>query len=204
MKTDGCASGGENRILFPDSLDGRPGKEAEGVGDMRTGKQQEGRRMELRAALCERLDKLRRNLELYPRQVLKTVYKKGYEALSGEIRVLLAEYTAETAFRGFCILKSDAGEISSAVSRAVQNSGVLAEISTAAYEHQDIDEIDRLAGKIRRLAETALESFFPRYICLYLKEECFANPPASPEVWNLLTGCVWQDGRWVRKEWKNK
>lgn len=157
-------------------------------------------RQELRKKLEERLDKLHRNLELYPRRVLKTVYRKGYEALSREISVLLAEYTAQIAFRGFYPLKSDAEEISAAVYRAVEGSGILSELSEAACEHQDIDEIDRLAEKLRGLTETALEPFYPRYICLYLKEECFGDPPAYPEIRNLLTGCVWQGGEWTRKD----
>lgn len=162
--------------------------------------QQEDRRMELRKTLCERLEKLRRNLELYPRQVLKTVYRKGYEALSREIGALLAEYVLETAFHGFYPLKSDVEEISAAVYRVVEESEIQSEISSAAYERQDINEIDRLAEKMRRLTEAALEPFYPRYICLYLKDDCFADPPACPEIRNLLTGCVWQNGRWIRKE----
>ena len=160
----------------------------------------ESRRVELKKILCERLDKLRRNLELYPRQVLKTVYRKGYEALSREIGALLTEYVSETAFHGFYPLKSDAEEISAAVYRAVEESGIQSEISAAAYERQDINEIDRLAEELRRLTEAALEPFYPGYICLYLKEECFDNPPDCPEIRNLLTGCIWRDGRWVRKE----
>ena len=164
----------------------------------------ESRRVELKKILCERLDKLRRNLELYPRQVLKTVYRKGYEALSREIGALLTEYVSETAFHGFYPLKSDAEEISAAVYRAVEESGIQSEISAAAYERQDINEIDRLAEKLRRLTEAAMEPFYPRYICLYLKDECFADPPACPEIWNLLTGCIWKNGKWVRKERENE
>lgn len=166
--------------------------------------QQEDRRMELRKTLCERLEKLRRNLELYPRQVLKTVYRKGYEALSREIGALLAEYVLETAFHGFYPLKSDVEEISAAVYRVVEESEIQSEISSAAYERQDINEIDRLAEKMRRLTEAALEPFYPRYICLYLKDDCFADPPACPEIWNLLTGCIWQNGKWGRKERENE
>lgn len=165
---------------------------------------QEARRGELRKTLCERLEKLRRNLELYPRQVLKTVYRKGYEALSREIGALLTEYVSETAFCGFYPLKSDVEEISAAVYRVVKESGIQSEISAAAYERQDINEIDRLAEKMRRLTEAAMEPFYPRYICLYLKDDCFDDPPACPEIRNLLTGCVWQNGRWIRKERENK
>ena len=168
--------------------------------DKQIREQQEARRMELRKTLCERLEKLRRNLELYPRQVLKTVYRKGYEALSREIGALLAEYVLETAFHGFYPLKSDVEEISAAVYRVVEESEIQSEISSAAYERQDINEIDRLAEKMRRLTEAALEPFYPRYICLYLKDDCFADPPACPEIRNLLTGCVWRNGRWIRKE----
>lgn len=166
--------------------------------------QQEARRTELRKTLCERLDKLKRNLELYPRQVLKTVYKKGYEALVREINTLLAEYVAETAFGGFYPLKSDAEEISGAVYRVVEESGIQSEISAAAYERQNINEIDRLAEKLRRLTEAALEPFYSRYICLYLKDDCFADSPACPEIWNLLTRSIWQNGKWVRKERENE
>ena len=165
---------------------------------------QESRRAELKKMLCERLDKLRRNLELYPRQVLKTVYRKGYEALSREIGALLTEYVSETAFHGFYPLKSDVEEISAAVYRVVEESGIQSEISAAAYERQDINEIDRLAEKLRRLTEAALEPFYSRYICLYLEDDCFHDPPAWPEIRNLLTGCVWQNGRWIRKERENE
>ena len=174
------------------------------VEDKQNCERREARRMELRKTLCERLEKLRRNLELYPRQVLKTVYRKGYEALSREIGALLAEYVLETAFHGFYPLKSDVEEISAAVSRVVEESGIQSEISSAAYERQDINEIDRLAEKMRRLTEVALEPFYPRYICLYLKDDCFADPPACPEIWNLLTGCIWQNGKWGRKERENE
>ena len=170
------------------------------VEDKQNCERREARRMELRKTLCERLEKLRRNLELYPRQVLKTVYRKGYEALSREIGALLAEYVLETAFHGFYPLKSDVEEISAAVYRVVEESEIQSEISSAAYERQDINEIDRLAEKMRRLTEAALEPFYPRYICLYLKDDCFADPPACPEIRNLLTGCVWRNGRWIRKE----
>lgn len=172
--------------------------------DKQNCERREARRMELRKTLCERLEKLRRNLELYPRQVLKTVYRKGYEALSREIGALLAEYVLETAFHGFYPLKSDVEEISAAVYRVVEESGIQSEISSAAYERQDINEIDRLAEKMRRLTEVALEPFYPRYICLYLKDDCFADPPACPEIWNLLTGCIWQNGKWGRKERENE
>ena len=111
--------------------------------DKQNCERREARRMELRKTLCERLEKLRRNLELYPRQVLKTVYRKGYEALSREIGALLAEYVLETAFHGFYPLKSDVEEISAAVYRVVEESGIQSEISSAAYERQDINEIDR-------------------------------------------------------------
>ena len=174
------------------------------VEDKQNCERREARRMELRKTLCERLEKLRRNLELYPRQVLKTVYRKGYEALSREIGALLAEYVLETAFHGFYPLKSDVEEISAAVYRVVEESGIQSEISAAAYEHQDINEIDRLAEKLRRLTEAALEPFYSRYICLYLKDDCFADPPACPEIWNLLTRCIWQNGKWVRKERENE
>ena len=174
------------------------------VEDKQNCERREARRMELRKTLCERMDKLRRNLELYPRQVLKTVYRKGYEALSREIGALLAEYVLETAFHGFYPLKSDVEEISAAVYRVAEESGIQSEISAAAYEHQDINEIDRLAEKLRRLTEAALEPFYSRYICLYLKDDCFADPPACPEIWNLLTRCIWQNGKWVRKERENE
>ena len=73
MKKDGYASGGANRRLSPDSPEHREKGRRQKVEDKQNRERQEARRVELRKTLCERLDKLRRNLELYPRQVLKTV-----------------------------------------------------------------------------------------------------------------------------------
>ena len=56
----------------------------------------ESRRVELKKILCERLDKLRRNLELYPRQVLYiseelTIPHGRSDHLSRRFRSLISE-----------------------------------------------------------------------------------------------------------------
>ena len=56
----------------------------------------ESRRVELKKILCERLDKLRRNLELYPRQVLYiseelTIPHGQSDHLSRRFRSLISE-----------------------------------------------------------------------------------------------------------------
>ena len=72
----------------------------------------------------------------------------------------------------------------------------LKQISDAAFQRQDIDEIESLALALRKEIEAALQPFYMGHMCLYVTPECFDDPPKTPEVYNDATACVWRDGTW--------
>lgn len=72
----------------------------------------------------------------------------------------------------------------------------LKQISDAAFQRQDIDEIESLALALRKEIDAALQPFYMGHMCLYVTPECFDDPPKTPEVYNDATACVWRDGTW--------
>ena len=72
----------------------------------------------------------------------------------------------------------------------------LKQISDAAFQRQDIDEIESLALALRKEIEATLQPFYMGHMCLYVTPECFDDPPKTPEVYNDATACVWRDGTW--------
>lgn len=143
-------------------------------------------RSELREELSAMLWKLNRNLQLYPREVLKTRYQKGYENLSKRLNDMAAKYTEEVALRGFLIRDCDMDEIVPRVEERIKESGILKQISVAIYEHQDISEIDQLANKLSELIGEIMEPYYQKNTCLQLTEACLTEPNIPPECGTLL------------------
>lgn len=82
------------------------------------------------------------------------------------------------------------------IDTAVKQTKRLKQISDAAFQRQDIDEIESLALALRKEIEAALQPFYMGHMCLYVTPECFDDPPKTPEVYNDATACVWRDGTW--------
>ena len=131
-------------------------------------------RDELRTTLVNHLETLRRNLQVVSMEVLKTKYKKPFDALRQDICKAATAYTRFLVFDGMRIKQ----------------------ISDAAFQRQDIDEIESLALALRKEIEAALQPFYMGHMCLYVTPECFDDPPKTPEVYNDATACVWRDGTW--------
>lgn len=74
--------------------------------------------------------------------------------------------------------------------------GKLMRAIDAAFQRQDIDEIESLALALRKEIDAALQPFYMGHMCLYVTPECFDDPPKTPEVYNDATACVWRDGTW--------
>ena len=131
-------------------------------------------RDELRTTLVNHLETLRRNLQVVSMEVLKTKYKKPFDALRQDICKAATAYTHFLVFDGMRIKQ----------------------ISDAAFQRQDIDEIESLALALRKEIDAALQPFYMGHMCLYVTPECFDDPPKTPEVYNDATACVWRDGTW--------
>ena len=153
-------------------------------------------RDELRTTLVNHLETLRRNLQIVSMEVLKTKYKKPFDALRQDICKAATAYTRFLVFDGMRINHKNVDEAVPYIDTAVKQTKRLKQISDAAFQRQDIDEIESLALALRKEIEAALQPFYMGHMCLYVTPECFDDPPKTPEVYNDATACVWRDGTW--------
>ena len=143
---------------------------------------------ELRKALEEYLDLLKRNLAVASLETLKTKYKKPFDELRHNISSTATAYVKQIAFENIRIRADFMDEAQPLIQSTVDQSGILKQISSAAFKRQDIAEIDQLALALKE------------HICLYLDDECFGNPPKAPKFYNVASGCMWKDDTWAPAE----
>ena len=148
-------------------------------------------REELRTTLVNHLETLRRNLQVVSMEVLKTKYKKPFDALRQDICKAATAYTHFLVFDGMRIKHKYFDEAVPYIDTAVKQTKRLKQISDAAFHRQDIDEIESLALALRKEIEAALQPFYMRHMCLYVTPECFDDPPKTPEVCNRLRLAGW-------------
>lgn len=117
-------------------------------------------REELRTTLVNHLETLRRNLQVVSMEVLKTKYKKPFDALRQDICKAATAYTHFLVFDGMRIKHKYFDEAVPYIDTAVKQTKRLKQISDAAFHRQDIDEIESLALALRKEIEAALQPFY--------------------------------------------
>ena len=152
-------------------------------------------RKELRFTLEGHLDTLRRNLDAVPREVLKTQYRKPYNALLQDIRTAATGYVKEIVLGDLRIRSPFLKEATPIIQTAIDQSGLLKVISEAAYIHPDINEIDRLAGALKEEVIKSLQPFYKRHTlpCLNPNME---EAQGSSTYFNEAAGCIFRNHSW--------
>ena len=156
--------------------------------------------LRLKGELEKLLNTLKTNRDKVPLNILKTKYKKGYEELRRNIRNTTTEYVKQVALHGIRIHKDYVDEGIAIMEKALQESGLLKEISKAAYCKQNITEVTNLALKLRKTILEALDPFYGSHTGLYLTPECLENPGILPEFYCFANGCIWKKGQWIPLE----
>ena len=156
--------------------------------------------LRLKGELEKLLNTLKTNRDKVPLNILKTKYKKGYEELRRNIRNTTTEYVKQVALHGIRIHKDYVDEGIAIMEKALQESGLLKEISKAAYCKQNITEVTNLALKLRKTILEALDPFYGSHTGLYLTPECLENPDILPEFYCFANGCIWKKGQWIPLE----
>lgn len=154
----------------------------------------------LRGELEKYLSTLKTNRDRVPLNILKTKYKKGYEELCLNIRNTTSDYVKQIVLHEIRIHKYYLAEGIAIMEKSIQESGLLKEISKAAFCKQNITEITNLALKLRKTILEALEPFYGSHTGLYITPECLENPDILPEFYCFANGCIWKEGRWVPLE----
>jgi len=160
-------------------------------------------KQELRKTLAIHLDTLKRNREAVPLEVLKTKYKKPYDKLKQDISSAASEYVRAVTLEGIKIREDFVAEAKELIEGTIQQSGLLKQISRAAFKRQDMDEIDALTLELKGRIQETLQSYYEQHLRLYLCPECFGEPPKEPEIYNEVTGCVLREGVWVQIDTRN-
>lgn len=154
-------------------------------------------------ALClkEELEKLlqtlKNNRDKVPLTILKTKYKAGYDTLCKNISHTASEYAKQIFLYDIRIHKDYLEEGISIINRSIEESGLLKELSKAAFLRQDIAEFTALAEKLRGMILEALDPFYRKHTVLYISAECLEDPEILPEIYCLANICIWRDGQWI-------
>lgn len=154
----------------------------------------------LREELAKLLTTLKHNREKVSLDVLKTKYKKGYDTLCAGIRRSASDYARQAALCGIRIHKDYLDEAVSIINDTIAESGILKQLSRAAFSHQDIAEFDSLALTLRQKILADLESLYAKHLGLYITQECLENPDVLPLIYCRVNHCIWQDGKWIPLE----
>ena len=154
----------------------------------------------LREELSKLLSTLKHNREKVPLEVLKTKYKKGYDTLCKGIKHSASDYAKQLALCGIRIHKDYLDEAVSIINETIAGSGILKQLSRAAFSHQDIAEFDSLALTLREKILNSLESLYAKHLGLYITPECLENPDVLPLIYCRVNHCIWQDGKWIPLE----
>lgn len=164
---------------------------------------QDSEAVRLRAELAKLLTTLKRNRENVSLDVLKTKYKTGYDTLCANIKRSASDYAKQIVLRSIRIHADYFDAAVSIINGTIAGSGILKQLSKAAFSHQDIAEFDSLAITLREKILAALESFYAEHLGLYITQECLENPEAAPLIYCAANNCVWQDGKWIPMELYN-
>ena len=154
----------------------------------------------LREELSKLLTTLKHNREKVSLDVLKTKYKKGYDTLCAGIRRSASDYVKQVALCGIRIHKDYLNDAVFIINDTIAQSGILKQLSKAAFGHQDMAEFDSLANALREKILASLEPFYMRHLGLYITQECLENPEVMPLIYCAANHCIWQNGKWIPLE----
>lgn len=152
---------------------------------------------ELRTALEGYLDTLKRNLAVVSLEELKTKYKKPFDELQHNIRTTATAYVKQVTLENLRIRADLLEEARPIIQSAIDQSGLLKQISEAAFRKQDISEFDRLALELKEQINRALAPFYNRHLRLCMEKTSPGTQPKTAEFYNEATGCIWRDGAWT-------
>lgn len=102
---------------------------------------------------------LKNNKDHIPVSVLKSKYKNAYNNLCDKIRTAASVYVKEVSLHNLQVHIAYAEEISSIVTEAINNSGILHELSEVIYQNQDLDQFIKLTEDLRKVVLLSLSDY---------------------------------------------
>jgi len=104
--------------------------------------------------LCEYrslLDRLKRNKENVPPELLTTKYRKSFDQLKEEIRSKTKEILQDIVLSGLQVERIQANEKYIEINTVIRESGILEKVSHVVFHQQDADQVLEYAGQLREI-----------------------------------------------------
>ena len=105
----------------------------------------------------ELLQRLKKNKENVPRDLLLTKYEKAYNKLRSEIADITSQILKDIVLEGLLVECDGAVETCAIINQTIAESGVLQEVSHAVYQDQDVDQVLKYAMQLRELVHQKME-----------------------------------------------
>ena len=165
--------------------------------------------MEKAEKLESYLEKLRKNKEKIPVDVLKTRYKTAYEQLTGDIKTEAVAFLKPIATRPpewlkDCKIKAEyVKELAGTFNRLYEEGGYAKKIGAALYKRYSFQEAAKIAREINGKYLQELTKIFHQKTCLYTTAENWdPDNPVTPRIYNDLVDKFWKEetGEWITED----
>ena len=150
-----------------------------------------------RETLTNLLQTLKRNLDFMPREQLKCKYSQGYQQLCKKISSVLESYVKSIIFSDIRIRPDYAPEAIQIINQSLQTSNFTKQVSKAAFDHQSIEEISRLAADFHIQLQKDLMPLYCSHISLILTPECLEDPASAPLIYSNVNNSFYINNTWI-------
>lgn len=103
------------------------------------------------------LDRLKRNKENVPLELLTTKYRNSYDQLKEELRSMTKEIIQGIVLSGLQIERIQANEKYIEINTAIRESGILEKVSHAVFHQQDADQVFEYVGQLREIVHKVVK-----------------------------------------------
>ncbi|MDR7812052.1 hypothetical protein [Lacrimispora sp.] len=103
------------------------------------------------------LDRLKRNRENVPLELLTTKYQKSYNQLKEKLRSMTKEILQDIVLSNLQIERIQAKGKYMEIITAIRESGILEKVSHAVFHQQDADLVLEYAGQLREIVHRIVE-----------------------------------------------
>lgn len=103
------------------------------------------------------LDRLKRNKENVPLDLLTTKYQKSYDQLKEKLGSMTKEILQDIVLSNLQIEQTQAKGKYTEIDSAIKESGILEKVSHAVFRQQDADLVLEYAGQLREIVHRIVE-----------------------------------------------
>ncbi len=103
------------------------------------------------------LDRLKRNQENVPLELLTTKYWNSYDQLKEELRYITKEILQDIVLSDLQIEQTQAKGKYVEINTAIRDSGILEKVSLAVFRQHDADLVLEYAGQLREIVHRIVE-----------------------------------------------